>query len=309
MLRLAPSHPPLWRTPSSLQLGTDQAVRVDDVTGWQERLLDALTDGIPDAMLVPLARTMGADGDDAERFAARIGGALITDDASAPVVRLEVPESLGVAGHEALEAGWRAAGVHVASLTRWESAPPPSRLPVVVVAERMLDPRRAARLMAADIVHLPIELAGDRVRVGPLVVPGRTACLACVHAHRTDADPTWPLLAAQLLGREPTHTDPALLVEAAVLGARMLRGIAVADAAGVSVTISSDDVRRMWHAHRPHPACLCRTVEDPPLDPPADGDHRSRSAPDRSPAESESAGAAAPPIAPTSSATACAQPA
>ena len=33
--------------------------------------------------------------------------------------------------------------------------------------------------------------------VGPFVVPGRTACLRCVDAHHTDADPAWPLLVRQ----------------------------------------------------------------------------------------------------------------
>ena len=35
MLRLAPSRPPLWRTDSSVQLGPDGAVLVDEITPWQ----------------------------------------------------------------------------------------------------------------------------------------------------------------------------------------------------------------------------------------------------------------------------------
>jgi hypothetical protein len=70
--------------------------------------------------------------------------------------------------------------------------------------------------------HIPIE-AGDRVRVGPVVVPGATACTACEHARRTAEDPQWPLIAAQLLGRDPVRTDPGLLIEAGVLTGRLLR--------------------------------------------------------------------------------------
>ena len=33
--------------------------------------------------------------------------------------------------------------------------------------------------------------------IGPFVVPGETACLRCVDAHCTDADPSWPLLVRQ----------------------------------------------------------------------------------------------------------------
>jgi hypothetical protein len=40
--------------------------------------------------------------------------------------------------------------------------------------------------------------------IGPLVVPGRTSCLRCADLHRSDRDPAWPVLSAQLAG--PRHT-------------------------------------------------------------------------------------------------------
>ena len=45
MLRLAPSHPPLWRTASSMQLGPDGAVRLDDMVTSHHDL-----DGAEDAL-------------------------------------------------------------------------------------------------------------------------------------------------------------------------------------------------------------------------------------------------------------------
>ena len=56
-------------------------------------------------------------------------------------------------------------------------------------AARRVDPRRDAA---------PRWCGSPRARavVGPFVVPGTTACLRCVDAHRTDADPAWPLLVA-----------------------------------------------------------------------------------------------------------------
>mgnify|MGYP001152646530 CR=1 FL=1 len=264
MLRLAASHPPLWRTPSSLQLGTEAAVHVDAVSPWQERLLAALADGIPDAMLVPLARSFGATAEEASAFAARIDHALAREHTSPLQIQVELPDTLTVGEREALVSGWDAAGMARVSLSSWASDAPQRGIPLVVVADRLLDPRRAARLMRADVTHLPVELAGDRVHVGPLIVPGRTACAACLHAHRADADPQWPLLAAQLLGREPVRTGPALLVEAALLSARLLResSPAPADAsATLSVGLSAAHARRTWHAHRPHARCLCRSPE------------------------------------------------
>lgn len=270
MLRLSASAPPLWRTPSSIQLGVEPAIRIDEVMPWQERLLDALADGVPDAGLVPLARSFGATTDAAEEFARRIDPALTRDAPTSLDVRVELPSTLTAPERAALSAGWHAAGLTCLSVDAWETPPAAPGVPVVVVADRLVDPRRAARLMRADTVHVPVELAGDRVHVGPVVIPGATACIACQHARRTQEDPRWPLVAAQLLGREPVRTDPGLLLEAGLLTGRLLNESLRSPAhpvnpdegrASVSVGLSAARVRRTWHAHRPHARCLCRSPE------------------------------------------------
>lgn len=257
MLRLAPSLVPLWRTPTSVQFGADPVARIDDVTPWQERLIDALQTGIPDAMVTRLAVGMGATAEDAARFLADIRPALTSRSEAGPAVALELPPDFDGLEATALEDALRGAGLRVAAVRRWPSDD--DRIPVAVVAHRMIDPRRAARLASADITHLPIELSGDRVNVGPLIVPGRTGCLACLHTHRREADPGWPLLAAQLLARPALPTEPALLLEAALLAARLLR--APAQTTSMSVSVSSESARRRWRAHRPHAQCLCRSPE------------------------------------------------
>lgn len=304
MLRLSPSHPVLWRTASSLQLGVDDPVVLDDLTVWQERLLDALQAGIPDAMLLPLARSLGTSAEDAQRFISGIRPALVPAPGPAVTVQAELPSEIRHAEWEALMSGWRAGGVEPAGAVRWRRDDLDPAVPLIVVADRLVDPRRAAALMSADILHVPMELAGDAVVVGPVVVPGATACLACRHAHRTDLDPGWPLIAAQLIGRERTATDAGLAMEAAVLAARMLRAAArhtgdprpAGPVTTFSVTLSARDVRRTWRAHRPHPRCLCREVAG-------------REVPARSPRENATAPADASRSAATTRATATAPPA
>lgn len=270
MLRLSPSEPSLWRSERCLQLGVDGDIRIDDVSPWQERLIEALRAGVPEAMVLPLARSLGARPDEAQRFVARIVDALEPCPAGPLPVDAELPADISVGETAALVQGWAAGGL-LADVTAWpHDAPTPAR-PLLVVADRLADPRRAARLMSLDVTHLPIVLAGDRVTVGPLVVPGRTGCLACLHAHRTDIDPLWPVLASQLVGGRRVETDPGLLLEAAVLAARVLRApdglplLTRADRGGgpehatASVTLSLAHARRVWRAHRPHPGCLCRS--------------------------------------------------
>ncbi len=258
MLRLAPSHAPLWRTPSSLQLGSEPGIRVDDVTPWQESLLSALHDGIPDAMILPLARVAGAPADAAAAFVARISPALTVGTPPRPRVCVELPADIDIGDADALTDALEVGGVEVVATTRWAQAHPDPTVPVIVVAHRLVEPRRAATLMARDVPHLPLELAGDRVTVGPFVIPGVTACLACTHAHRRDADPSWPLLAAQMLARGAMRTDRALLWEAGILAGRLVTG---ASPHAASVSVRSADVRRSWHGHRPHAECWCRSPE------------------------------------------------
>ena len=49
----------------------------------------------------------------------------------------------------------------------------------------------------AGTPYLLVRLTEGRAVVGPFVQPGSTACLRCVDAHCTDADPAWPLLVRQ----------------------------------------------------------------------------------------------------------------
>jgi bacteriocin biosynthesis cyclodehydratase domain-containing protein len=80
-------------------------------------------------------------------------------------------------------------------------------------ARTLLDP-----WLQRGVPHLVVRLSEGRVLLGPFVDPGRTACLRCLDAHRTDQDPDWPLLVHQYAaqvdrGRAdgvPEPVDPAL---------------------------------------------------------------------------------------------------
>jgi bacteriocin biosynthesis cyclodehydratase domain-containing protein len=55
--------------------------------------------------------------------------------------------------------------------------------------------------------HLLVRLVEGAALVGPLVVPGETACLRCVDAYLTERDPAWPLLVEQY-ARASAHDRP-----------------------------------------------------------------------------------------------------
>jgi hypothetical protein len=69
--------------------------------------------------------------------------------------------------------------------------------PVLHVSRTEPDRSLTDAWMRADRPHLLVTLVDGVVRVGPFVVPGRTACLRCVDAHHTEADPRRPLVLQQ----------------------------------------------------------------------------------------------------------------
>lgn len=112
-----------------------------------------------------------------------------------PAPRAEGNIAVTAFGHPAgdpirrrLRAHLRAAGLNVGSGR--------ARLTLVVGVG---EPSRSVvdRLTRRGKAHLLVRFVEGEAVVGPLVVPGRTACLRCLDADATQQDPAWPLLVEQ----------------------------------------------------------------------------------------------------------------
>lgn len=120
--------------------------------------------------------------------------------------------------------------------------------------------------------------------VGPLVVPGLSACVRCQHAHRADRDAAWPRLAAQLDAAR-RGGDPAVVLATSVAALAADQALAYLDHLDESgdLRASPDAIRAPadwlpvlsgslelpdsgWRWRRrswpPHPRCGCRWDED-----------------------------------------------
>lgn len=124
------------------------------------------------------------------------------------------------------------------------------------------DDRLVAALRHVGVAHLLAEVRDTVGVVGPLVVPGRTACLRCQDLTRTDRDPGWPLVAVQLSGRVHPGAGcdgvlaAAVAAQAALQALTLLDGQAPATVDG-TVELALPDWRwrrRSWPAH---PGCGC----------------------------------------------------
>ena len=134
-------------------------------------------------------------------------------------------------------------------------------LPLSVVAVDTVEVDRVltAHLLRTDQPHLVLRSSGAGVTVGPLVLPGRTACVRCTDLTRRDVDPAWPVLLDQLVRlHRPAH-PVATAWGAAVAAAHVLAhlGGVLPESAGATLDLDEADHLVRWRAWPPHAACGC----------------------------------------------------
>ncbi|MGF1429985.1 ThiF family adenylyltransferase, partial [Kitasatospora sp. LaBMicrA B282] len=151
------------------------------------------------------------------------------------------------------------------------AAPPGRAADLVVLAPRdgtgayAADAVEAQALMQSGTAHLYLGVVEHLGVVGPLVLPGASACGRCLGLTRTDRDAAWPRLLAQIAaGGSARPREPACdgAVAAAVAGLAGLHTLLLLD--GVRppsvdgwCEVSAEDgmVRRLRLS--PHTDCGC----------------------------------------------------
>lgn len=155
-------------------------------------------------------------------------------------------------------------GVPQAGIGGRGKAPPSAALPdlAILVGRHLMELR--ASLMRDQVPHLAVSADEAIGVVGPLVIPGRTACLRCLDLTRAERDPAWPLILAQLEGREtnPCACDaPLAAAVAAQAAAQVLAFIDRAVAADPVANGTLELVLPGWQWRRRtwprHPGCSC----------------------------------------------------
>jgi len=206
----------------------------------------------------------------AGRVGAPLAGLLVTAGVGVVDVLDEAPAG-------AMDAGVGGLGLHDVGRSRGEAARerlraaapsspagPLIRADLVVLApsrpEQLEEARRAVQ---PGTPHLLAEVRETLGVVGPLVLPGRSACLTCLDLTRTDLDPDWPALAAQLAmpSRSRIACDGPLAVAVAAQAA--LQVLALVDgttdpaAVGGTLEMALPDWRWRRRSWPVHPECDC----------------------------------------------------
>jgi hypothetical protein len=136
--------------------------------------------------------------------------------------------------------------------------------PDLVVLVGHQSPAETADLSRLRLPHLAVDASEAIGVVGPLVLPGVTACLRCIDLAKAERDPAWPLILAQLAGHsvDPPACDPVLATTVAAQAAGQV--LAFADQASLAQVTANGTLELVcpaWQWRRrswlPHPACIC----------------------------------------------------
>jgi bacteriocin biosynthesis cyclodehydratase domain-containing protein len=141
-----------------------------------------------------------------------------------------------------------------------------SRRPSLVILADSHRRELPAALAEKLVPHMAVSASEAIGIVGPLVLPGRSACLRCLDLTRADRDPAWPLILAQLsaqTGDDPPGCDTVLATTVAAQAAAQALAFIDQDGQAPAVTNGTLELvlpgwqwrRRTWHLH---PQCGCR---------------------------------------------------
>ncbi|GAA3682385.1 hypothetical protein GCM10022224_053450 [Nonomuraea antimicrobica] len=132
---------------------------------------------------------------------------------------------------------------------------------VILSPVNPLDRVLVNELLALRIPHLLVSAFEGHGTVGPLVLPGDTACLHCLDLTRRDHDPTWPIVTARLGGYPPGEIACDVALATVVAAEAVGHALAFLDGREPVVTNGTLDVTPDWRwsgrAWEAHPQCRC----------------------------------------------------
>ena len=267
MQRIDPRLPLLWRTPSEIQVGfaSPRAV-LSDLTAAEEYVVSALHSGVSDVSLRALGAQRGMSDAQMSHLLARIAPALeCPGTVTLPHVAVD-GGGLGAAriAHTLTDAAFTVVGatelMDHANSDRPSSPHPADATPsiAIVVATMVLAPERCGRWLRRGVRHLPVVWLDTEVHVGPLIVPGRTACWHCIELARCDVDTARRALVTQVAGRPAAGETNRTTQEVALRVARWL-DMSDAPEQGTALIFQVSSGRWRPMATTPHAACSCHT--------------------------------------------------
>jgi bacteriocin biosynthesis cyclodehydratase domain-containing protein len=209
--------------------------------------------------------------------AGRLGASVATILAASGIARVTCHDSAAAGPADLAPAGLgtedigtaRAAGA-VRAIRRVapevDTADDPRLIPDLAVLTTAIRPDELVSLMRDRVPHLAVRAQEAIGVVGPLVYPGRSACLRCLDLSKAASDPAWPKILAQA-SRASWRPVPACdtVLAAATAAVAAAQALAVLDSGGQQLPAAANGTLELvlpewqWRHHPwpPSPACTC----------------------------------------------------
>ncbi|QIM18722.1 hypothetical protein G7066_09080 [Leucobacter coleopterorum] len=270
--------PMAWEDLDTLRFGFERAeARVHHPSAGQQRFIASLMRGVDTNKVVAEARRAGVTPREAHTLVADLAPVLrstntpITTSSRGTTLRTLLSDD----GREVI--GFRDALLATKLCTLESKSPAESDASIrgntvrstdlVVLVERFLEPlERAQKWLIEECPHLPVRFSDRGIVVGPLIRAGGNPCHTCVTLTLIDADPSLPMLAAQLYGKAPASETEAGAHMAAAWAAVLIRGWRDQDVTvhftQIDIPITAGVVSGAARIRRvnPHPECACNAL-------------------------------------------------
>lgn len=256
-MRLLP-HVPVLALDDGLQVGLNRPVMLRSLSEDQRAFIASLEGGRPTS---DVERRRHHDLWTALERAGKVGAESGTDHA---IIRVSSADAVTVAAVRVLTSSpvtvsmppdiRRAARAHGVALAGRRMASPALRADLDIVTALGIPVASSAALVVQDAPHLLVRCDDSGADIGPVVVPGDTACAVCLGLWKTQAEPQWPSLALQCEARLPAFDAPL----ATAIGAWVAH-TALQYVAGRPTSVWRVDADGARRAPTPpgHPACRC----------------------------------------------------
>lgn len=279
-LQLDPTFPLCWESTETLRIGFETPrVRLLAPTPQEQRFIGKLSEGVNARELSGVAKKCGLSDADQRSLLGRLEPVLVRvlgqtassraaelrrSHQSAPELHV-IGQGMFAAELQRLFAREGVPSTLVQPMRPDEAAlPPPPVSGFAVIIERFFGAATVPHeLFSNGVPHFPICLTDHSVFAGPLVLPGRSPCLACVELNRVDADPLIAVLAAQIIRATPSAETLAcaeLAASLALVAFKQWQGEFPSDAA-VRLRFPVRNGRPLFapvaEAVLPHPECAC----------------------------------------------------
>lgn len=257
MIKLNPTFPLVWRSPTSIQIGLDRPLAIaDPISPPQERFLTALRTGIPENSLSAVAKECALSAEELQSTLSLFAHACLPET---PTPRRKIcldgtHSSMISMGDIFTRLGH--------SVVMGSALSEPQVDVVFVIADFVQPLHRSGDWHRRNKPHIPVTYGDSTIEIGPILgLEDSAPCAMCIALAKTDADSAWPIMATQLNGMMSALPTALVVHELTTILARWLShpetlAISASQSAVIDV-VSGHRERRRFSVHA---ECACQAL-------------------------------------------------